>query len=86
MKRFMSCLVGLILLALFGVARAQDPGNAAAEAASIVTKAEIEMIGARGAVQVSQIADQAQLKLSVILIKQNDEMVKLLREILKKTK
>ena len=45
----------------------------------IILNAETNMIGAHGAVQLSQVADQAQLKFTAILIKQNDEIIKLLR-------
>ena len=79
-------LVSLVLVTTHGVVGAQDPGNSSNEATAVVSQAEIEMIGARGAVQVSQIADQAQLKLSLILIRQNDELIRLLREMVKKPK
>lgn len=46
-------------------------------------EARINMIGARGAVQVSQVADSAQVDFLQIIIKQNDEIIRLLRKIAK---
>jgi len=63
---------------------ATDSAKMSGVASRIVSSAEIEMIGARGASQVSQLADQAQLQLSKIIIKQNDEIVRLLRKISEK--
>lgn len=60
-----------------------DPGRLAEVAELIALEARLNMIGARGAVQVSQAADQAQVDFSRILIKQNDEMIRLLRKIAK---
>ena len=60
-----------------------DPAKMGDVARSIVSTAEIGMIGARGAAQVSQVADQAQLSLALIKIRQNDEVIRLLRKIAK---
>jgi len=64
--------------------RAADPAAISAVAESIILSAEIEMIGAKGASQVSQLADQAQLKLAKIQIRQNEEIIKLLRRMVDK--
>ena len=56
-----------------------DAGKMSDIAEIIILNAETNMIGAHGAVQISQVADQAQLKFTAILIKQNDEIIKLLR-------
>lgn len=82
-------IFGFILIFLAGICQADEVSSADAAkmsrvADSIVTNAEINAIGARGAAQVSQIADQAQLQLARIIVKQNDEMISLLREIAKK--
>jgi hypothetical protein len=63
-----------------------DPGRLSEVARTIATEAEIAMISAKGAVQVSQLADQAQITLSRFLIKQNDEIIRLLRVIAKEKK
>jgi len=54
------------------------------QAAQIYTEFSIEIIGAKGAVQVSQSADMAQMKYSKIIIAQNEEMIALLKELLLK--
>jgi hypothetical protein len=63
-----------------------DVGKMSDVAEIITNNAEINMIGAQGAVQISQVADQAQLKFSAILIRQNDEIIKLLRSQVKNKK
>jgi hypothetical protein len=52
-------------------------------AQSIISRAEFTIITARGAAQVSQVADQTQLSLALIKIRQNDEVIRLLRKIAK---
>jgi hypothetical protein len=52
-------------------------------AQSIISRAEFTIITARGAAQVSQVADQTQLSLALIKIRQNDEGIRLLRKIAK---
>ena len=61
-----------------------DPARMSRLADSIVSDVNMSSTYAKGAAQVSQLADQAQLKLSQMLIRQNDEIVTLLREIAKK--
>jgi len=58
-----------------------DPAAILCVAESIISWTEISMHSAKGASQVSQLADQAQLKLAKIQIKQNEEIIKLLRRI-----
>lgn len=60
-----------------------DPGALLRVAERVASEARINMIGAKGAVQVSQVADQAQLELSIIIIKQNEEVIRLLRSMAK---
>jgi hypothetical protein len=60
-----------------------DPARMGEVAQLIILRAEGNMIGARGAAQVSQVADQAQLSLALIKIRQNDEVIRLLRKIAK---
>jgi hypothetical protein len=56
-----------------------DAGKMSVVAEQISFDTQIRMIGANSAPQVSQVADQAQLKYSAIIIKQNDEIIRLLR-------
>jgi len=63
--------------------KSADPGKLAEVAEIRALEARINMIGARGAVQVSQVADSAQVDFSQMLIKQNDEIIRLLRKIAK---
>ena len=79
----------IVVFANFSYANADqvdttDPAKMSEVASKILSAAEIDMIGARGAAQISQLADQAQLQLSKIIIKQNDEIVRLLRKISEK--
>lgn len=66
--------------------KSADPGELSKIAEHRAIMAGIEMIGSRGAVQVSQVADQAQIDFSQMLIKQNDEIIRLLRIIAKDNK
>ena len=63
---------------------AQNDNARNREAESIYTSFSIETIGARGAAQVSQLADQAQMKYSKIIIAQNEEIIALLKQLLLK--
>ena len=60
-----------------------DPAQMERLAHLLILRAENNMIVARGAAQVSQVADQAQLSLALIRIRQNDEVIRLLRKIAK---
>lgn len=60
---------------------AQEDNPRLKEAESIYSNFTIETIGARGAVQVSQMADMAQMKYSRMLIAQNEEIITLLKQI-----
>ncbi|NBT48421.1 MAG: hypothetical protein EBT07_11530 [Actinobacteria bacterium] len=71
------------VLAQDSAIRTTDQAQMESLAWRLISSAEINMIGARGAAQVSQVADQAQLNLALIRIRQNDEIIRLLRKIAK---
>jgi hypothetical protein len=79
-------LVGCCQYSFANEISSTDPGSLLRVADGIASNARINMIGARGAVQVSQVADQAQLELSLILIKQNQEIIRLLKVLTKEVK
>lgn len=58
-----------------------SPGAMASVASRIVDSASLNMIGAKGAVQISQVTDEARLQIDYILVKQNDEIIRLLKKI-----
>ena len=57
-----------------------DERDYSREAENIAANARILEIGSKGAVQVSQVHDQARTKLLVLLIEQNTDIIRLLKE------
>ena len=60
-----------------------DPGTLLRIAENVASNARTNMIGASGAVQVSRVAGQAQLELSLITTRQNEVIIILLRALAK---
>ena len=56
-----------------------DSGAYTSVVRTLGLEARIKMIGAKGAVQVTQVASETQLEFARIQIKQNDEIIRLLR-------
>lgn len=78
----MKTLFSILFLSLSVVPTfAQEDNPRLKEAESIYTSFTIDTIGAKGAVQVSQMADMAQMKYSRMLIAQNEEIIALLKQI-----
>jgi len=81
-EKYMNGSILFICFTLFtAVVSAQEDSPRLKDAEKIYNSFEIEAIGARGAVQVSQIADMAQIKYSRMIIAQNEEMIALLKQI-----
>jgi hypothetical protein len=58
-----------------------QPGQMTILAQKLLNTASLNMIGAKGAAQVSQITDEASIQMQAILVKQNDEVIRLLKKI-----
>lgn len=56
-------------------------GQMTALAQALLNTASLNMIGAKGAAQVSQVTDEAGLQMQAILIKQNDEIIRLMKKL-----
>ena len=81
----MKRLILLTFIALISnVAVAQDDNPRLKDAEDIFHNFEISSIGAKGAVQVSQMADQAQISYSRMIIAQNEEIISLLKQLVEK--
>lgn len=81
----MKRLIPLIFIGLISnVAVAQDENPRLKDAEDIFRNFEISSIGAKGAVQVSQMADQAQISYSRMIIAQNEEIISLLKQLVEK--
>ena len=76
----------LVLLFVTFTAIAEEDNPRLKDAESIYRSFEIDVIGARGAVQVSQAADMAQMKYSRMIIAQNEEIISLLRQLAARNK
>jgi hypothetical protein len=58
-----------------------QPGQMANLAQKLLNTASLNMIGAKGAAQVSQTADEVNIQMQAILVKQNDEIIRLLKKV-----
>jgi hypothetical protein len=65
---------------------AQEDNQRLKDAESIYRAFEIDSIGARGAVQVSQLADISQIKYSRMIIAQNEEIIALLKQLVERNR
>ena len=63
-----------------------DPGSLADVANQISFETQLSMISAKGAVQVTQLASELQIEYSKLLMRQNDEIIRLLRIMAKQKK
>jgi cytochrome b len=70
-----------VLVMLTGTVFAENEGSQAAE---IAREARLNSISARGAVQVTQVHTTAHTELMVLIVKQNDEIISLLKELVNK--
>ena len=76
--------IGMFLILTSACALAQEDNQRLKEAAEIYGAFATASIYSKGAVQVSQLADEAQMKYSRMIIAQNEEVILLLKQILSK--
>ena len=50
-------------------------------AKDVVDNASLSLIGSRGAAQVSQVIDESRIQIDYIIVRQNQEMIRLLKKI-----
>jgi hypothetical protein len=74
--------IGIFLTLISACALAQEDNQRLKEAAEIYSAFATATIYSKGAVQVSQLADEAQMKYSRMIISQNEEVIALLKQIL----